>query len=147
MRTINEIIIHCSATQAGRNVSVDEIRAWHRARGFRDIGYHYVITLDGTVHPGRPIEQAGAHCLGHNSHSIGICYVGGLDVDGTPADTRTAAQRAALTHLVTRLIARHPRATVHGHREFARKACPCFDVAQWWASVASGENAENCRKR
>ena len=128
MRSIKEIIIHCTATPAGRGVSVSEIRAWHRARGFRDIGYHYVIALDGKIHAGRPVEQVGAHCLGHNAHSIGVCYVGGLDAAGHPCDTRTAAQRRSLRLLISSLCNQYPAATVHGHREFAAKACPCFDV-------------------
>lgn len=130
MRTINEIIIHCTATPAGRAVTVADIRRWHRARGFADIGYHYVIALDGAVHAGRPLSVAGAHCLGHNAHSIGVCYVGGLDDEGHPADTRTEQQQRALRELVRELRQRYPAATVHGHNEFARKACPCFDVRE-----------------
>lgn len=105
-----------------------EIDSWHRARGFRGVGYHYVIYLDGTVVTGRNETVAGAHCKGHNAHSIGVCYVGGLDSDGKPADTRTEAQRQSLRRLVRQLTERFPRATVHGHCEFAAKACPCFDV-------------------
>ncbi len=130
MRKIDEIIIHCSATPAGRAVTVDDIRRWHMSgRGWRDIGYHYVIHLDGSVHAGRPLSRVGAHCLGHNRGSIGVCYVGGLSANGsTPCDTRTPAQRIALIDLVTRLKHRFPGCTVHGHREFAPKACPCFDA-------------------
>ncbi len=130
MRTINEIIIHCTATIAGREVTVDDIRRWHRARGFSDIGYHYLITLDGRICPGRPEAAYGAHCLGHNAHSIGVCYVGGLDSDGLPCDTRTPAQRNAIRQLVRLLKERFPAASVHGHNEYARKACPCFDVSK-----------------
>lgn len=129
MRTINRIIIHCTATKAGRKVTVAEIDRWHRARGFRGIGYHYVIGLDGSVATGRNESVAGAHCKGYNARSIGVCYVGGLDAEGRPADTRTHAQRRALRELVCLLRRRYPEATVHGHREFAAKACPCFDVA------------------
>lgn len=130
MRKIDKIILHCSATPAGRDVSVNEIRQWHMARGFADIGYHYVVALDGTVSVGRPLEKIGAHCLGQNTASIGICYVGGLAADGvTPADTRTPAQKKALRQLVAKLLSRFCNATLHGHREFAAKACPCFDVA------------------
>jgi len=131
MRKIDEIILHCSATPAGRDVSVDEIRRWHLARGFSDIGYHYVVGLDGSVHAGRPVECVGAHCLGHNAHSVGVCYVGGVGADGiTPLDTRTPEQIAALRRLVRQLLERFPNATLHGHREFAAKACPCFDVRE-----------------
>lgn len=129
MRSINEIIVHCTATRAGRHYTVADIDRWHRQRGFRCIGYHWVVYLDGTIHPGRPEAEAGAHCLGHNARSIGICYVGGLDAEGKPADTRTPAQRAALQTLVALLRNRYPGVTVHGHREFAPKACPCFDIS------------------
>lgn len=129
MRHINEIIIHCSATPEGRDYTVADIDRWHKARGWRGIGYHYVIYRDGSVHAGRPVEQIGAHCTGHNANSIGICYIGGVAADGkTPKDTRTPAQRIALRELVEELRAKYPGATVHGHREFASKACPSFDV-------------------
>lgn len=129
MRDINEIIIHCSATPEGRDVSVADINYWHKQRGFNSIGYHFVIYLDGSVHTGRPIEQIGAHCLSHNNHSIGICYIGGLTKNGkSPKDTRTEAQKTALVKLVADLRASFPKASVHGHCEYTAKACPCFDV-------------------
>ena len=135
MRSIDKIIVHCSATREGQHVTVQQIRQWHLQRNFADIGYHYVIYLDGTVHKGRPLEKAGAHCKGYNAHSIGICYVGGLDRQGKPKDTRTAAQRAALLTLIRELRQRFPRATVHGHREFANKACPCFDAKKEYKDI------------
>lgn len=128
MRTINEIIIHCAATPEGRAFTTDDIRRWHKAQGFRDVGYHYVIHLDGSVHPGRPLEETGAHCKGHNSHSIGICYIGGLDRNGRPADTRTPAQKAALLQLLSDLKKRFPHAIICGHNTFSDKDCPCFDA-------------------
>lgn len=131
MRNINKIIIHCSATPEGRAVTVDTMRNWHKQRGFSDIGYHYVIGLDGSVYNGRNVELSGAHCLGHNRNSIGICYVGGCDKNMNPKDTRTAAQEAALVKLIRSLKVRYPSATVHGHNEFAAKACPSFDVQKW----------------
>lgn len=132
MRTINEIIVHCSATPEGKDVSIETIDAWHRKRGFKMIGYNYVIYRDGTTHCGRPLYMAGAHCKNHNAHSIGICYIGGLDKDGKmPKDTRTAAQKAALVLLLRVLHAQHPKATLHGHREFANKACPSFDCHEY----------------
>lgn len=131
MRKIDEIIIHCSATAEGRNFTVEDVRRWHKARGFVDVGYHYLVYLDGSVHVGRPLAQVGAHCLGHNAHSIGVCYIGGLARDGkTPKDTRTGSQKLALEALVQLLQLNYPVATVHGHNEFANKACPCFDVEQ-----------------
>ena len=128
MRTINEIIIHCADTPAGRDNTVADITAWHKDRGFRTIGYHYVIYRDGSIHTGRPVQEIGAHCKGHNAHSIGICYIGGLDCNGKPKDTRTPQQKQSLKELVARLKAKYPKATVHGHNEYANKACPCFPV-------------------
>lgn len=131
MRKIEKIIIHCSATPEGREVTVADIDRWHRQRGFNGIGYHYVIYSDGTVHQGRPLEMAGAHCLGQNARSIGVCYVGGLTADSSAAaDTRTPAQKESLRKLVEELKTRFKGVTIHGHREFAAKACPCFDVGK-----------------
>lgn len=123
------IIVHCTATPRGRAVTVAEIDRWHRMRGFDCIGYHYVVMLDGSVEPGRPVGKAGAHCKGKNQHSIGVVYVGGLESDGkTPADTRTPAQRQALLRLIERLKHEYGVTAVRGHRDFAPKACPCFDA-------------------
>ncbi len=131
MRKITEIIIHCSATIEGKDCTVADIDRWHRARGFRKIGYHYVIYRDGSIHAGRPICETGAHCAGHNAHSIGICYIGGLAKDGrTPKDTRTPEQREAMRSLIKQLKQKFPEASIHGHREFAPKACPCFRVPE-----------------
>ncbi len=128
MRKITEIIIHCSATPESRNVTVEEIREWHKDRGFNDIGYHYVIDLDGEVHAGRSIEKPGAHCARHNTHSIGICYVGGTDAHGIPKDTRTPEQKESLRNLVYELSLKYLEATIHGHNDFSDKDCPCFSV-------------------
>ncbi len=129
MRKITKIIIHCSATPEGRDYTVADIDRWHKQRSWKGIGYHYVIYRDGSVHAGRDVEQIGAHCTGQNANSIGICYIGGMTADNKkPKDTRTPAQKAALRDLVERLRAKYPTATVHGHREFANKACPSFDV-------------------
>ena len=129
MRKITQIILHCSATPEGKDFTVQDVDKWHRQRGFRCIGYHFVIYRDGSIHEGRPIEEIGAHCTGHNANSIGICYIGGVAKDGkTPKDTRTEAQKKSLISLVSSLRSRFPEATVHGHCEFAAKACPSFDV-------------------
>ena len=129
MRSIQRIIIHCSATAEGKDYTVADIDRWHKQRGWQGIGYHYVVYRDGSIHTGRPVEQIGAHCSGYNASSIGVCYIGGCAADGkTPKDTRTPAQREALRGLVELLRAEYPGATVHGHREFAAKACPSFDV-------------------
>lgn len=128
MREIKEIIIHCADTPEGRDVRADEIRKWHKAKGWSDIGYHYVIDLDGTIEAGRPIEQAGAHAQGHNAHSIGICYVGGCDKNMKPKDTRTEAQKDSILCLLKFLRLKYPKAQIFGHRDFAQKACPSFDA-------------------
>ena len=128
MRQITQIILHCSATPEGKDYTVADIDRWHRQRGFKMIGYHYVIYRDGSIHTGRPLEMVGAHCKGHNAHSIGICYIGGLAPNGRAKDTRTPAQKDSLWALVQALLKQFPNATVHGHKEFANKDCPCFDV-------------------
>ncbi|MGM9675421.1 MAG: N-acetylmuramoyl-L-alanine amidase [Bacteroidaceae bacterium] len=128
-RTITLIIVHCSATREGQNPTVADIDSWHRQRGWKCIGYHYVVYRDGSVHPGRPEAMKGAHCKNHNAHSLGICYIGGLDADGRAKDTRTQAQKEALLRLLRELRQRHPRALIVGHNVLARKECPCFDAA------------------
>ena len=129
-RRIDLIVIHCSATRATQRYTVDDCRRDHRARGFADIGYHYYITQDGVVHRGRQLYQVGAHATGYNRHSIGICYEGGLDIRGQPADTRTLAQKETLQRLLERLKEDYPEARVVGHRDLpgVKKACPCFEV-------------------
>lgn len=134
MRKITTIIVHCTATPEGVPVSVDKIRSWHiKERGFSDIGYHFIIGIDGTIHSGRALEAVGAHCIGHNTNSIGIAYVGGLSATtNLPKDTRTPSQKRALIELCTQLcerfsIARHD---IYGHNRFSSKACPCFDVQE-----------------
>ena len=135
MRTINEIIVHCTATRAAQKVTVADVTHWHKQRGFKTIGYHFLVDQAGNVFPGRPVEQIGAHCQGHNAKSIGIVYCGGLDVNGKPADTRTDAQRAALLGLLSELKQKYPSASIHGHRDFAAKACPCFDATKEYAAL------------
>lgn len=126
MRKINSIIVHCSDSPEGRADTIDDIRRWHvDERGFVDIGYHYVVHLDGSVHPGRRLDTIGAHCSGHNAKSIGICYIGGMG-----KDTRTPAQKIALESLIRCLKAEFPEAKVYGHRDFANKACPSFDAKE-----------------
>lgn len=130
-RMINEIIIHCTATPEGRECTVDEIRRWHRQRGFSDIGYHYIVHLNGDLDFGRNVDISGAHCLNHNANSIGVVYVGGVAKDGrTPKDTRTQEQKATLASLLLDLRKLYPKATIHGHRDFANKACPSFDATK-----------------
>ena len=131
MRTITLIIIHCSATPEGKSLSAEACRQDHILhRGFRDIGYHFYITQDGVLHHCRPVSEIGAHVRGFNRHSIGICYEGGLDENGRPADTRTTAQRFALLDLLTILKHQYPEAQILGHYQLSatiHKACPCYD--------------------
>lgn len=137
MRQINYIIIHCSATKAGQDFRAKDIDRWHRERGWDGIGYHKVIDLDGTIEPGRSEAKPGAHCKGHNSDSIGICYIGGLDKNGKPADTRTELQKAALAGLVADYKRRFPNAKVVGHRDMpnVHKACPCFNAKEEYKNI------------
>lgn len=129
-RPIDTIFIHCAATAEGKDYTVADIRAWHKARGWSDIGYHYVIYRDGRIMLGRPIGQVGAHVEGHNARSAGVVYVGGVASDGkTAKDTRTPAQRSSLLWLTQQLRAKHKKIKrVRGHNEVAAKACPSFDV-------------------
>lgn len=135
MRKIDEIIVHCTATKAGKHFDVNDVRRWHLQRNFRDIGYHFLVLLDGTVQQGRPVAEVGAHCTGHNTCSIGVCYVGGIAASGRPADTRTPQQRQALRNLLTDLKRQFPKAVIHGHRDFANKACPCFNATKEYQDI------------
>ena len=132
---VSLLIIHCSATLPGQRVSVQDIDRWHRQRGFDCIGYHFYITVDGTIWTGRPLSQVGAHCKGYNAHSIGICYEGGLDEEGRPCDTRTLLQKAALVALINKLREIYPNADVVGHNDLnLHKACPCFSAVEEYNS-------------
>lgn len=150
-RAITEIIVHCTATPEGQDVTINQIKRWHLDRGFNDIGYHYVIYRDGSIHQGRAEEIVGAHAVGHNAVSIGICYVGGLAKDGkTCKDTRTSSQKASLISLIKNLKLRYPTIkVVMGHRDTSPdlnhngiiepseyiKACPCFDAIPEYKSI------------
>lgn len=146
---IDAIVIHCTASRAGVDLRASDIDKMHKERGFACIGYNYVIDLDGTVEDGRPLNRDGAHCntaglsgKSYNKHSIGICYVGGLDENGNAADTRTDAQKTALAELVYKLVDEYPIVEIIGHRDASPdkngngaieqnewiKQCPCFDV-------------------
>jgi len=144
MRTINKIIIHATASREGQEQTVEQIREIHiKERHFKDIGYHYVIYLDGSIHEGRPIEKIGAHCKGHNVDSIGISYVGGTDSNGKPKDTRNYEQIISLDSLIRHLKKKFLTAEIRGHRDYSPdinkdgkierwewiKACPCFEVS------------------
>ena len=146
---IDAIVIHCTASRAGQDLRASDIDKQHKERGFACIGYNYVIDLDGTIEEGRKLDRDGAHCntaglsgKSYNKHSIGIVYVGGLDENGEPADTRTPEQKQSLVTLVYRLMDEYPIKEVIGHRDASPdknengtieknewiKLCPCFDV-------------------
>ena len=152
MRTITLIIIHCSAVRPDQTSSAKKIDEWHKDRGFKCIGYHYVIRRDGTIELGRPEWMVGAHChvagQNHNKYSIGVCYEGGLDIRGQPADTRTAEQKQTMRRLLEELHERYPRAMIVGHRDLiatprsdlqvrksSGKDCPCFDAVHEYADL------------
>ena len=137
MREINKIIVHCTATPENRVVTVEDVRKWHKARGWSDIGYHIMIYLDGTVHEGRPIKRSGAHCKGQNRKSIGIAYVGGVDKDMNPKDTRTECQKEALIDLLKHYKAEYPKVEIFGHRDFSPKACPSFDATKEYKHITN----------
>jgi N-acetylmuramoyl-L-alanine amidase len=127
-RKINKIILHCTATPEGMDVDVKKVTEWHKKRGFSTIGYHYLVKLDGTIEEGRSVHKMGAHVKGYNADSIGVVYVGGCDEDMKPKDTRTPEQEMALANLLDSLMELYPIASLHGHNEFAAKACPSFNV-------------------
>lgn len=123
------IIIHCSAVRPNQRSSAKDIGNWHKAKGWKGIGYHYVVRRDGSIEHGRPLWEVGAHCVGHNRHSIGICYEGGLNAQGVPDDTRTPEQVRVLRELVERMHDCFPRAVIVGHHDLnPSKHCPCFDA-------------------
>ena len=128
------IILHCSATREGQDIKAKTIKQWHKDRGFDDIGYHYVIDLDGTIEKGRDEELVGAHCKGHNATSIGICYVGGCDKNMKPKDTRTPEQKRSMLSLVRKLVNKYkiPVTQIWAHHDFDKhKACPSFDISEF----------------
>ena len=138
MRDIDMIVVHCSGSRCDHRYTMKMLRYDHvHNNGWTDIGYHFYITLDGVVHACRPVERMGSHALGYNAHSIGICYEGGLDANGHPADTRTPAQKAAMRELLKSLCTDYPEAEILGHRDLpgVHKECPCFNVKKWLSSI------------
>lgn len=143
-RRIDYLVVHCTATRENQHITVDQVRGWHMRKGWSDIGYHYLIYLDGTIKEGRPIGKIGAHVRGFNKYSIGISYVGGVNMDLAPKDTRTHKQKAALKTLLIQLKKHHPNSKIQGHRDFSpdknkngiiepfewMKACPSFDALE-----------------
>ena len=148
-RQIDWLVVHCTATREGQDISVNQIRQWHLNRGWSDIGYHYVIDLDGNIHEGRPVWRIGAHVRGYNRYSIGITYVGGVSSLLSPKDTRTPQQKSALRNLLIELKKLYPNAKIQGHRDFSKdinnngviepfewlKACPSFDAKTEYKNI------------
>jgi len=129
VRNINKIVVHCTATPEGREVTVNDLHKWHVVdNGWSDIGYHWFIDLNGTLHECRPEYKQGAHAKGHNKNSVGICYAGGCDSDMNPKDTRTDAQKETLRCILEDLRGRYQQAEIIGHRDISSKACPSFDA-------------------
>ena len=131
MRPLNRVILHSTATPEGRDVTVDTIRQWHIDRGWRDIGYHYVIYRNGQIKLGRPLAEQGAHAKGHNEDSIGVVYVGGTDKSGNAKDTRTLAQKISQRLLLVYFRIRYQITEVIGHKDCGSTECPSFDVAEF----------------
>ena len=136
MREINLIVVHCSATRADRDFTENDLEVCHRHRGFNGAGYHFYIRKNGDIKNTRPLEKPGAHALGYNAHSIGICYEGGLDADEKPKDTRTLEQKGALLALLRELKRQFPKALIVGHHDLnPMKGCPCFDAVKEYRQV------------
>ena len=138
LKAVDYIVIHCSATKEDQNFDVEDIRRWHRQRGWMDVGYHFVIKRDGEVQTGRPHDVPGAHARGFNHVSLGVCLIGGVESDGkTPESNYTAFQWRELERLVRDLLKLYPDAKVVGHRDLpnVNKACPSFDVPDWWKRI------------
>jgi N-acetylmuramoyl-L-alanine amidase len=131
------LVVHCSASPVTAKVNASVIDRWHRERGFRKIGYHFVINRDGKVETGRALNEIGAHVEGYNAISVGVCLVGGVDANQKPEDNFTPTQKTALATLLADLLKKFPRAEIVGHRDIpgVRKDCPSFDAKAWWASV------------
>ena len=136
------IAIHAADTYASMDIGLDEIDQWHREKGWSGCGYHYVIDRAGAVETGRELYSRGAHVKGFNHNSIGICMVGGRASDGGPEDNFTRDQYDTLASLLYHLTRLFPAAEVVGHRNFPKvtKACPCFNVREWWAGRAENPN-------
>ena len=129
MREINKIIIHCSATRTDQSFNVEDIRGWHvNGNGWSDIGYHFYIKLDGTIQEGRPLGRVGSHTKGHNTGSIGLCFEGGYNPDGTSWLEPTDNQKCSFIEWLCSIESEFGKLPVHGHREFSSKDCPGFDV-------------------
>jgi len=138
IRTINKIIIHCTATPQGREVTKDDLKKWHiDERGWSDIGYHYFIDLKGCLYECRPLRRKGAHTKGQNLDSIGIAYAGGMSKDMSEVkDTRNENQKETLEKLLIKLKTKFPNSIIYGHRNFSKKQCPGFDAKKEYQYIS-----------
>ena len=148
-RRIDAIVIHCTASKPDKDLNVEDVRKIHKKKGWSDIGYHYLIRLDGRIETGRDVDLIGAHVSGYNAHTIGVCYVGGLDDNGRKVDTRTINQKESLINLLRMLRAAYPKAAIKGHRDYSPdkngngtvepaeyiKACPCFNAIPEYQNI------------
>ena len=136
-RRIDAIVVHCTASKPDVDLTAQDVRTMHKRQGWSDIGYHYLIRLDGRIELGREVDIIGAHVEGHNAHTIGVCYVGGLDKNGKPYDTRTENQKASLLSLLMMLRKTYPKAVIKGHRDYpnVKKACPCFNAINEYIKI------------
>jgi len=141
------IVVHCSATRPGDNLTINTIREWHIARGWGNVGYHFFIRRDGTIESGRHPDDIGAHVAGHNTDSVSLCMAGGLDEQGNSfinrPDLFTTAQWESAKALINVLKRMYPYAQVLGHRDLSPdknhdgkitpdeylKTCPGFDAS------------------
>ena len=154
MRDIDQLVIHCSATNPEQDIGFTEINYEHGQNGWESpsgihCGYHYIIRRDGTLEHGRPEEEIGAHVKGHNAYSLGICLVGGVDDTNRAQNNFMRAQFTELTELLEDLRSKYPHTEILGHRDFSPdlnddgiiessewiKECPCFNVMNWCPTV------------
>ena len=145
MREINKLIVHCTATPEFKDFTLEDVRGWHvKGNGWSDIGYHYLIRLDGTVELGRPVKKSGSHVAGNNKDSIGNAYVDGMDKHMEEwIDTRTDEQKDSLFNLLMDLKFEFPNAVVYGHNDFTdKKVCPCFDAKKEYSEISNFNNSQ-----
>ena len=133
-RPVSRVFVHSTATKASMNIGRTEIKRWHKARGFSDVGYHLIIRRDGSTEKGRPVDTVGAHARGHNTGSIGVVLVGGLSDAHGPEANFTRAQLRTLRKVLAEMRETYDGVEVLGHRDVAPTACPSFDVRHWDAT-------------
>lgn len=129
--TTEAIFVHCSATKAGMDIGLREIRQWHKEQGWLDVGYHFIIRRDGIIEEGRQVDVVGSHVKGWNERSVGVCLVGGVDAKGQPEANFTPAQMETLRVTLRALQEQYPQAVIKAHHDVAPKACPSFNLSRW----------------